>query len=76
VVVVVVVVVGSDESLELSWVTVVRVVSRWVEQEVIEIAPKIAKVSTAALNDLFIVVLSGKFVPGIIPEGGIGSPPR
>ena len=56
VVVVVVVVVGSDESLELPWVTVVCVVSLCVEHEVIEIAPKIAKVSAAALNDLFMLL--------------------
>ena len=52
---VVVVVVGWFDSLELSRVTVVRVVSRCVEQEEIEMAPKIAKVSAAAWNDLFML---------------------
>ena len=55
---VVVVVVGWFDSLALAGVTVVRVVSRCVAHELIELAPKITKVSAATRNDLLIVVLS------------------
>ena len=70
VVTVVVVVVGWYDSLALAGVTVVRVVSRCVAHEVIELAPKITKVSAAARNDLLIVVsfapvLRENFVPRV-----------